>query len=480
MKKFCMRFFALTALVSAAFAVDDFTDAKVGEFPKGWGSTEKRAPSGVIDSGDAAHGSVMCVPGRKSKDIGYTRRFLDKPVKGGVLKIEFDFLARGDKEVFELAAMPSGCKLGDLFKVTPFLIRWDGRSSTLHCQYDGKWKMLGKYTPNEWHRFAVDAAFAGPQRGTIGFSFDGKPFGPRRPMRMDAESVAVIWFVSRPSPDGGSGAMLIDNVNISHSEVDAAAEETAKRIVPISFHSKVLDRDKRYMAVLPAGVAADSREKLPMLLLLHGRGRNERSLVDDPAALEALLGFKGVVVLPSGDDNWYINSPVAAADRYQDYLAEVISDAESKLPVTTDRAGRGICGWSMGGYGSAMFAEAHPEMFAAFAPVIGLLDFPRDGLPKGQSYQAPEKTFGTDREVWKRFNPINGAEKLRGMKILVITGHSAFDRTMNENFAAKLKELGIPCEYRELRGGHAFSLVTAAVKQVVEFMNQNIAGEAAK
>ena len=37
-----------------------------------------------------------------------------------------------------------------------------------------------------------------------------------------------------------------------------------------------------------------------------------------------------------------------------------------------------------------------------------------------QSYEVPVNRFGTDREVWARFNPINGAGALRDMKILMV------------------------------------------------------------
>ncbi|HCO23825.1 MAG TPA: hypothetical protein DIT97_12510, partial [Gimesia maris] len=80
----------------------------------------------------------------------------------------------------------------------------------------------------------------------------------------------------------------------------------------------------------------------------------------------------------------------------------------------------------MGGFGCVRFAERHPGRFAAVSSIIGLLDFPRSGLPEGQSYKVPVDRFGSDEAVWKQFNPIHAAEKLKGTSVLIITADQAF------------------------------------------------------
>jgi len=107
--------------------------------------------------------------------------------------------------------------------------------------------------------------------------------------------------------------------------------------------------------------------------------------------------------------------------------------------------------------------------------IIALLDFPKIGFPEGQSYKIPEERFGKKEEVWKLFNPINKTDKLRKMKLLIITADSSFDRTMNENFAAKLKEQDIPYKFICLKGAHTFQVVAEALPYVIEFMNENLA-----
>ena len=119
----------------------------------------------------------------------------------------------------------------------------------------------------------------------------------------------------------------------------------------------------------------------------------------------------------------------------------------------------------MGGHGCVRFAETHPAEFASVAPVIGLLDYPRD---PGQSYPIRTEVFGDDPAVWRQFNPIEHAEKLRGMSILLVTGDGAFDRTMNEHFSRRLTDLGIPHRQKTLRGTHSLDVVRESLPLVIE------------
>jgi len=256
----------------------------------------------------------------------------------------------------------------------------------------------------------------------------------------------------------------------------ATRQPLAPRIEAVTFSSQTLGRAKRFCAVLPEGYTKD-RGDWPVLVLLHGRGRNERTLIDDTETRSALLAARFVTVLPDGDDGWYINSPARPADRYETYLEEVIRVAQTTYRLSRRREKRAICGWSMGGYGAMRFAQSHPAEFAMVAPIIGLLDFPRRGLPAGQSYNVPTDRFGDDPSVWKQLNPIHHTDKLRQMSILLITARRAFDRTMNQNFRKRLLQQQIHHRWIMLEGGHTFPVVRRAVPLVVEHAERKFCQE---
>ncbi|MFH1300642.1 MAG: alpha/beta hydrolase-fold protein [Planctomycetota bacterium] len=264
------------------------------------------------------------------------------------------------------------------------------------------------------------------------------------------------------------------------SETGATKLETVElfpRIVAVSFHSASLNKRKRCVVVLPVDWRQIEPADRRTLVMLHGRGRHELTLIDDQLIRPQLLDSGLFVILPDGDDGWYVNSPVRKPDVYETYLEEVLAVISQEYQLPAQREQWAIAGWSMGGFGCVNFAERHPERFAAVSSIIGLLDFPRTGLPEGQSYKVPTERFGTDETVWKQFNPLHGAEKLKGMSVLIITADEAFDRTMNEHFRDRLIKLNQPHKYVELKGGHTFPVVRESIPHVLEFTKRVLSAD---
>jgi S-formylglutathione hydrolase FrmB len=242
----------------------------------------------------------------------------------------------------------------------------------------------------------------------------------------------------------------------------------AERITTAELASSALGRSLPVAVVAPETVSPVG--EVPVLFLLHGRGRHHRSLVDSPAARAALLTAPFYVVLPQGEDGWYLDSPAQPTARYAAYLAEVVAWAERTLPVGHTAARRGIAGWSMGGYGAVHFAETHPGKFGFVASVIGLLDFPRaETLPEGQNYRVPVARFTADPATWATLNPLNHVERLRGVALTLVLATKGFELTMNENFIAALaaRTPPLPARVHRLEGGHEFSLVERAIPLVL-------------
>lgn len=239
----------------------------------------------------------------------------------------------------------------------------------------------------------------------------------------------------------------------------------AERVSFGQIESRALGRTLPVAVVAPATPAPAGG---PVLFVLHGRGRHHRSLLDSPAARAALLAAPFFVVLPQGEDGWYIDSPALPADRYGAYLEEVVAWAEKNLPVASTAAQRGIAGWSMGGYGAVRFAQAHPGRFGFVASVIGLLDFPRaENLPEGQNYRVPTPRFTADPAIWATLNPLHAVEALRGSAVTLVLATRGFERAMNENFLAALESRKLPARVHWLEGAHEFSVVERALPLVL-------------
>jgi S-formylglutathione hydrolase FrmB len=234
------------------------------------------------------------------------------------------------------------------------------------------------------------------------------------------------------------------------------------------FHSAALDRDMRFMVMLPADMRAG--ERVPVIYLLHGRGRDETTLLADEFCRRQLRGSRCAIVLPRGEDGWYLDSPVVPGDRYAGYLDEVISAAEEHFPLRRDGGGRALAGWSMGGYGAAYTFVRRPGDFAALATIIGIVDYPRTEMePRDQNYPVQPR-FGADPAAWRGFNPRLGLAGVAPRPLLVAYADRAAERQMNEAFIAEAKGRGFPVRELRIPGEHVFAVVREALPAVLAFL----------
>jgi len=113
--------------------------------------------------------------------------------------------------------------------------------------------------------------------------------------------------------------------------------------------------------VLPATVAAGVR--LPVVYLLRGWGGNFRDWSNYSGV--AVFAERGLIlVMPEGDESYYVNAREPPQDRYEDYIVnDLVADVESRFPAAAGRATRAIVGVSMGGSGAIKLALSHPDMF---------------------------------------------------------------------------------------------------------------------
>lgn len=146
------------------------------------------------------------------------------------------------------------------------------------------------------------------------------------------------------------------------------------RMQDITFRSASLARDMQYRVIFPNTIA--NQQKLPVVYLLHGGGGNYQDWSNySDVAKYAESGL--ILVMPEGAYSYYTNAADRPEDRYEDYIVEdLISDVESRFPVTGERGKRAIVGVSMGGYGAIKLALVHPELFGFAAGMSSAIDVP--------------------------------------------------------------------------------------------------------
>jgi predicted peptidase len=123
-----------------------------------------------------------------------------------------------------------------------------------------------------------------------------------------------------------------------------------------------------YLIYLPENYA-DTDDKVPMMLFLHGRGESNGPLSivakwGPPRRLAAGEQMKYLVVSPQCP-----RSSFWSADDQQQRLLELLAHIKKNFRIDEDRIY--LTGLSMGGFGTWRLAADHPELFAAAAPVCG-------------------------------------------------------------------------------------------------------------
>ena len=253
-------------------------------------------------------------------------------------------------------------------------------------------------------------------------------------------------------------------------QFDASAEELKSPVntnvlAVHSLASRALGRDVEYSLFVPSGVAPAGG--WPLVVMLHGDGRNHRSLAEDALAQELIARQPFAVLCPDGARGWWIDSPLVKDSNYQTLLLELLAEVPRRFPVAAAPQRTVVMGWSMGGFGAVRFAEDHRERLGALATVMALVDFPNPKLPEEQNYGVPPVM--ADAKFYGQFNCLTKAENLRSLPLLQLAPANAFDFTLNRNFHARLTQLGIKHDCREIPGKHDWATVTAALPAMFDF-----------
>lgn len=258
-----------------------------------------------------------------------------------------------------------------------------------------------------------------------------------------------------------------------------------------AFHSVILRSSVRYCVYLPASYSETDAKtrKYPVLYLLHGLGGNEQSIALDGewTRLQDLRRDNRVgeflVVAPDGADTFYINSRDGKTAYSDFFFREFIPFVEHAYRVRTERAARGITGFSMGGYGALRMAFAHPELFGSVSAHSGaLMRAPPQGMTVGASSgnlagELLANVFGNpiDRKFWDLNSPFVLARKnaagLLKIKIYFDCGTEdsyGFYRGASE-LHETLDSLKIPHEFHLYPGRHSVSYLLAHRDASFEF-----------
>lgn len=254
------------------------------------------------------------------------------------------------------------------------------------------------------------------------------------------------------------------------------------RIETITIPSALLGCQRPCSVYLPDGYDR-SGESYPVLYLLHGasdehdawvKKGNMQQIVDETIAEGRAVPM--VVVMPdaSGEGEYHLGAHLGYFDvpgwPYERFFfEELIPAIESRYRIAGDKRNRAIAGLSMGGGGSAAYAQRHPDRFGAACPLSALLADSASGLRNNEPFIRSVRE--TSPIAFLETMTAEQAAQLRTVRWRVDCGDDDFLWEDNIRFYTLMRRNAIPLEFRMRDGGHTWRYWSSALPEVLTFIS---------
>jgi S-formylglutathione hydrolase FrmB len=257
------------------------------------------------------------------------------------------------------------------------------------------------------------------------------------------------------------------------------------RVETVRFQSKLINTTLPYNVILPTDYDISKTTRYPVLYLLHGFTGHYSDWVSRSNVADYAAGYRMIIVMPEGNNSFYINHATITTDKYESYiLDELIPDVQQRYRTIEARHGRSIAGLSMGGYGAIKFGLKSPATFAFAASMSGVFGVTR----------LTERELG-DRlgDLLKLFGPVGSEtrisndlfaniEKLAAAQVSSLpyfyfdcgTEDSPLIFPSNRELSALMFEKKIPHEFRQLPGDHSWAYWDRQVQEILKIASQKM------
>ena len=268
----------------------------------------------------------------------------------------------------------------------------------------------------------------------------------------------------------------------------AALTSQAGKIKTDTIESKVLGEKVVYNIYLPSGFEG-STERYPVVYLLHGltddyRAWRDRGRMQDVAdeLMESGEACKMIIVMPNagGPDthntwNGYFNMPGWS---YEDFFfKELIPEVEKKYRGVGDKGHRAVMGLSMGGGGSVVYCQRHPDMFSSCYAMSAWLDNQQDnvgpGETSGKRYLVCEAVKAHSALRFVEQADEDTRARLRTVKWFLDCGDDDFLFDLSVRLHQLMRDAGIKDELRVRNGVHNWEYWHEALRMALPFASRN-------
>ncbi len=259
-------------------------------------------------------------------------------------------------------------------------------------------------------------------------------------------------------------------------------------LIQVNFISKSLMRTVPMNVILPVdklvfpGMPVREDKPYKTLYLLHGVFGNYTDWISGTNIQRWAEEKDLVVVMPSGDNRFYVDQP-GANNYYGEFIGKELVEITRKMfPLSHKKEDTYIAGLSMGGFGALRNGLKYYDTFGCIAGLSSALVL--EGMEKRtdevpifiESRSYAESCFGDLTKLEESdMNPKWLAKKLveekaELPKIYMACGTSDHLFAANKDFYDYLTKLGIPATFVEGQGAHEWDFWNTYIKKVLEWL----------
>ena len=261
------------------------------------------------------------------------------------------------------------------------------------------------------------------------------------------------------------------------------------QVVTDSIQSEILGAEVKFNVYLPYGFDKSDKH-YPVVYLLHGLSDDYTAWVDRGHMKEVadqLIGSgeaqEMIIVMPNagGPDthntwNGYFNMP---GWRYHDFFfQEFLPAVEAKYRAGGDKEHRAIMGLSMGGGGSAVYSQRHPDMFSSCYAMSGWMDNKMDEVwpldaPKDCLYYVANAVHENSALDYVDNADESTLEALRSVQWFIDCGDDDFIFDLSVSLYQKMRDKGVKAEFRVRDGVHNWEYWNQSLRQALPFASEH-------
>jgi S-formylglutathione hydrolase FrmB len=256
--------------------------------------------------------------------------------------------------------------------------------------------------------------------------------------------------------------------------------ESAVRVETVQLASRLTGRAMPYDVVLPPGygLVTSRGTRYPVLYLLHGWGGHHDSWIRNTYLKQYAAEHRLIIVTPEGENGWYTDGAGDAASKFESYFVEeLIPEIDRRFRTVTERRGRGVAGYSMGGYGALKLGLKHPELFAFAASTSGALDAASrtDDATIMQTFGEAGSPTRTENDLPRLAREFPQERKGLLPFLYLDCGDKDVWFAANRDFAAILFERKFAYEYRQIPGDHVWPYWDRQLREIMRAASEMLA-----